>query len=249
MRSSIRLTSLYVCLLLAPAAVLAADWPHARGPNGDGSAAPVDLLERDDVGLELAWRVPAGSGYSGVAVAGDLAVTMFTSGDSDVLAAFDTGDGKVKWSRELDAAYHGHDGSDDGPLSNPVIGDGVVYALVPRGKLIAVRLADGRELWTRKLADDLGAEPPDFGFGTSPVVADGVVVVLAGGSDSKTVCGFDGRSGERRWCTGGDEVRYQSPAAMTLGGQRQVVVAKVPVREANVNTSNVSPICGCRPDG
>ena len=45
--------------------------------------------EGGDVGLDLAWKVPIGSGYSGIAVADGKVVTMFSSGESDVLAAFD----------------------------------------------------------------------------------------------------------------------------------------------------------------
>ena len=49
------------------------------------------------VGLTVAWRVPLGSGYSGIAVAGDTVVTMFSDGTQDVVAAFDRARGGQRW--------------------------------------------------------------------------------------------------------------------------------------------------------
>ena len=62
-----------------------ADWPSFRGPNGNGQAA--DPLPAGDgpLGLELAWKRPLGSGYSGVSIADDRLVTAFQAGERDAI--------------------------------------------------------------------------------------------------------------------------------------------------------------------
>lgn len=209
------------CLVLIPIATAAgaADWPHLRGPAYDGTA---DTAERA-AALELAWRIDLGSGYSGIAIAGDRAVTMFADGESDVIAAFDAADGRELWRHRLGEINRGRDGSADGPLSSPAIHDGRVFALAPRGQLLALALEDGELLWSLGLTEQFGAPEPQFGFGSSPVVADGVLVVLAGGGEGNAIVGLDPATGETRWQLGDGTIEYQTPIAMTLGSRRQVV--------------------------
>ena len=51
------------------------------------------------------------------------------------------------------------------------------------------------------------------------------LVVQAGGKDGKSIVGFSARTGETVWSHGDGAVNYQSPAMMTLAGQRQIVAA------------------------
>jgi len=208
----------------APAAVPAAtqpegDWPGWIVPGGAG----LERLRSASFGLRLDWKVPIGSGYSGIAVANGRAVTMFSAGASDVAAAFDAATGKELWRIPIDPIYEGHDGSDDGPLASPVIADGVVYAIGARGRLFALRLADGSELWSVRLTEALGARAPNYGFVTTPLVEGELLVVLAGGTEERSVVAFDRRTGERRWSYGNDVVDNQSPVALDLAGRRQIM--------------------------
>ena len=69
-----------------------------------------------------------------------------------------------------------------------------------------------------------GARKPHYGFGSSPVVAGGVLVAQVGGDQGRAIAGFDPQTGERRWTAGEDVVSYQSPVRTTLGS-REIVVA------------------------
>jgi enterochelin esterase-like enzyme/outer membrane protein assembly factor BamB len=211
-----------LCLAL-PALATASDWPHLRGPNYDGSARGGGFFGGEGVKLELAWKAGLGSGYSGIAVAGGRAVTMFSDGEADYVVAFDVADGREVWRHRLDATNKGHDGSADGPLSSPVIDDDVVYALGPNGQLMALALADGDVVWSRTLQDAFGSAAPHFGFTTTPLVEGKVLVVQMGGSDGRAISGLDKRTGKKIWSFGKDGVSYQSPAVMTLAGRRQLV--------------------------
>jgi len=208
---------------MAPAAEAAGEWPNPRGPEFDGSVVAAGTFEAEGVGLDVAWKIPIGSGYSGIAVAEDRAVTMFAHGDSDWVAAFDTKKGKEVWRYKLGEITKGHDGSDDGPLSSPVIGGGRVYALGANGELVALKLTDGERVWSKQLAQDFGSKAPHFGFGTTPLYEDDILVVQAGGSEGRGILGLNPRTGETLWSHGDDTTDYQSPSVMTLAGVRQVV--------------------------
>ena len=159
----------WIAALAFAAPTAGGDWPHWRGPTQDGRA-PESGLFGDTFGLALDWSAPLGSGYSGMTVALDRVVTMYSDGEADHLAAFDVTSGEQLWRYRIDTTYKGHDGSDDGPLSTPVIDEGMVYGLGPKGKLFAVRLENGEELWSLDLGDDFGAGLPDYGYTTTPLV-------------------------------------------------------------------------------
>lgn len=217
---------LMLCLLLAPNLALAEaskDWPQFRGPGQSGLSLGNGLLDGEAVGFEVVWQRELGSGYSSISVAGDRGVTMFTDGKDDLLTAFDIKTGKELWRYRIAEMYKGHSGSDDGPVSTPTIDDGVVYGLGPRGQLLAVRLEDGGEVWSRTLDGEKDSLTPHYGFSTVPVVDGDHVIVQTGGPDGHSITAFDKRSGEPRWSTGDDPVNYQSPALIDLAGHRQLV--------------------------
>jgi enterochelin esterase-like enzyme/outer membrane protein assembly factor BamB len=170
----------------------------------------------------MIWKRPLGSGYSCVLIADSFGVTMFTDGTDDLLTAFDPDTGKELWRYRIAKMYQGHTGSDDGPTSTPVIADGTVYGLGPRGHLFAVRLADGNEIWSRTLSET-DSRSPKYGFTTVPLVVRDLVIVQTGGADGHAVTAFARDTGELCWSLGDDTVQYQSPALLELAGRRQVV--------------------------
>ncbi len=210
------LAGLLVLALLTSSSSLA-DWPRFRGPEGGAE------LPEAPFSLKLAWKAALGSGYSNVSVAGGLAVTMFTAGDNDVIAAFDAATGAERWRAVLGPKYAGHSGSDDGPIGTPTIAGDAVYALGPRGALVALALANGKERWRAQL-DENKATVPFYGFATSPLVA-GELVLLATGGNGRLLSAFDKATGALRWARGDDSINYQTPFELELGGKRQLVLA------------------------
>ncbi len=200
------------------------DWPSFRGAEGHGIAADAGGLSgMERFSLRTAWKKRIGSGYSGISVAGPHVVTMFSDGTSDVMVNLDAKDGRERWRFEIGPTYRGHDGSHDGPIATPVIADGRVFGLGANGRLFAVALDTGELQWSTHLAEDQGADTPFYGFGTSPILRDGVLIVAIGAKDA-AVAGFDPETGKRIWSVGGDGVAYQSPIACTWSG-RDLVLA------------------------
>ncbi|MCB9851718.1 MAG: PQQ-binding-like beta-propeller repeat protein [Phycisphaerales bacterium] len=201
------------------------NWPGYRGADGTGTWEGKTILSSSDaIGLEVAWKMKIGSGYSGVAVQDDFVVTMFTAGEDDVVAAFDRETGKEKWRTKLGPKHPGADGAHDGPISTPLIHDGLVFCYTPAGRLSAAELKTGKELWNKDLVKEFDAKVPPYGFASSPIAAGGVVVLEVGGDD-KAVMGFDPKTGERRWTAGSDGVMWQSPILSADAGDSQVILA------------------------
>ena len=213
------MTALAALLFFSPAA----DWPALRGPNHDGSAGRESRFGAGSGAPVVRWRTPLGSGYSGVAVAGGRAVTMFADERNDLLAAFDAPTGKEVWRIVLGGRYDGIAGSFDGPVATPVIWEGRVFALDPAGHLVAADLASGRELWRVDLTARENAPKVEHGIASSPIVAAGVLIVQTGARGG-AIAGFDPATGARRWSAVDDAVQYQSPVPVRVG-VREVVVA------------------------
>jgi outer membrane protein assembly factor BamB/enterochelin esterase-like enzyme len=195
---------------------LADDWPGFRGADASGVAGNSNVLGKGGgLSLEISWKKTIGSGYSGVSIAAGRVVTMFSDGAYDVVAAWDEQSGKELWRFQLEGTYEGHDGSHTGPISTPLIAEGRVFGLSARGRLVALDFASGELVWSTHLVDDHQAKKPHYGFGTSPLMVKGVLVVQLGGEHG-ALAGFDPKSGQRRWVAGSDNVAYQAPIPFAL---------------------------------
>ncbi len=206
-----------------PEAGTARDWPTWSGPNRNMTSLGNGLFEDDGFGLEKVWSRPLGSAYSGISVVGGHVVTGFSDGESDYLVSLAASDGQEQWRYRISKTYKGHDGSDDGPLATPMIADGTVYGLGAWGDLFALSLADGKKIWAHQVVESLGARKPEYGFSTTPTVVDDMLVIELGGKDGRSIAGFDRATGELRWSTGDDDVGYQSPLVLEIGGKTQVL--------------------------
>ncbi len=166
-----------VALLIFPIAA-AADWTRWLGPEQNGASPEKSIFGQATPELDLVWSRPLGIAYSGIAVASDRAVTMFGDGETDWLTAIDASSGEEVWRYRIDSMFPKVGGAHGGPLSTPVIEDGVVYALGAKGQLFAVKLGDGSELWSVRIDKTLGAKQPQFGFTTTPLVVADVLFVI-----------------------------------------------------------------------
>lgn len=188
-------------------------------------SAPASVVPTSSFGLEIEWKRALGSGYSALVVAGELGLASFSDTENDYLAAFDLATGAEKWRYTVGPLYKGHDGSDDGPIATPVVAAGTVYGLDPHGRMFAVRIADGKELWARTLELDKEAVPPRYGYSTSPLAAQNALIVLTGRPGGGAVTAYDSNTGKMLWSKGDDTVSYQSPILAKVGGREQVVAS------------------------
>mgnify|MGYP001177669959 CR=1 FL=1 len=127
------LTLFVVCTFPLTTSAQSSDWPHWGGPNANFKIDGANFIQPDnEYALRVVWKKPLGAGYSSVSVANGIAVTMFSDGSSDYVVAFDSLDGSTKWRHTIGEGYLGHWGSQNGPLSTPLITETAVIALSPR---------------------------------------------------------------------------------------------------------------------
>ena len=219
----------------APAAAeTGADWPGFRGPDRDGiiSGVRIETDWSSSPPVEL-WRRPIGPGWSSFAVHGDLLYTQEQRGDDEVVACYKVTTGEPVW-RHRDAARFWESNGGAGPRGTPTLSDGRVYTFGGTGILNVLDAGDGAVVWSRNAASDADAKVPYWGFASSPLVVDDVVIVAAAGR----LVAYDLATGDPRWFgpAGGDG--YSSPHLLTIDGVAQILL----LSEAGV--TSVVPAAG-----
>ena len=200
------------------------DFPQFLGPQRDGTVSGI-RLNRDwsRSPPRLIWRHAVGVGWSGFAVAGNVAVTQEQRDDEERVVAYELRTGRQLWVHADRARYEAVIAG-VGPRATPTVAGGRVYTVGATGILNALDLVTGRRLWTKDLLADNGARNPEWGKSCSPLVVDDLVVVSAGGSGGRSLVAYRRESGERAWGAGDDGSSYSSPLLVELAGRRQIVI-------------------------
>jgi outer membrane protein assembly factor BamB len=224
--------------LSAPAeAKTGVEWPGFRGPERDGIVRGVrietDWSRKPPVEL---WRWPIGPGWSSFAVGGDLLYTQEQRGDEEVVSCYNVTTGEPVW-RHSDAARFWESNAGAGPRATPTLSDGRVYTFGATGIVNALDASDGSVVWSRNAASDTGAKIPGWGFASSPMVVNDVVIVAASGR----LVAYEIASGNPRWFgpTGGGG-GYSSPHLVTIHGVDQILLLK------GGGATSVAPADGAR---
>jgi len=212
-------------VLLACGSLLAQDTPQWRGANRDGVVRfnePKKWPEK----LTTKWKITAGDGYASPLFVGGRILQFARQGDDEVAMAIDPDNGKILWRQSYPAPYepvssaakHGK-----GPKSTPLYYDGKLYTFGISGILSAWDAAAGKLEWRKEYSKDFKATWPQFGTSMSPVVGDGLIVVLIGTNDDGAIAAYDAKTGAQKWIWKGDGPAYASPMVTEIQGVKQVV--------------------------
>ena len=199
-----------------------AEWPGFRGPNRDnviqGVRVETDWSQKPPIEL---WRRPVGPGWSSFAVSRDLIYTQEQRGEDEVVSCYRLSTGEPVW-RHRDAARFSEFPGGPGPRATPTVHNGRVYTHGATGIVNALDAGSGTRIWTRNSSSDTGAEQPGWGFTSSPLVVNEVVVVAASG----VLVAYDLATGTPRWQGPRDGAGYSSPHLVVLDGVPQIVLLR-----------------------
>ena len=223
----------------------AGDWPGFRGPGRDGIVRGVRIATDWAAAppVEL-WRRPIGSGWSSFAVRGEFLYTQEQRGADEVVACYRAATGEPVWTHR-DPARFFESNAGPGPRGTPAISNGRVYTFGATGILNALDAGNGTVVWSRSAAADAEDTPsmaggktkvPDWGFASSPLVVDGVVIVAAAGQ----LLAYDLVTGKPRWVGSADGVSYSSPHLAMIDGVAQVLLVSA------AGTASMAPTDGKR---
>jgi len=210
----------------------ARNWPAWRGPSGDGTSTASGLPTEWGPEKNVLWKtaLPSWSGATPV-VWGERVFVMSPSaaaaddggaeepedrgsgrrggrgggrhpgGDELLLLCLDATSGKLLWTRELDAGNRlWRKGNNTSP--SPVTDGERVWALTGNGTLAALDL-DGELFWDRNLQAEFGAFGLNWGYASSPLLVDGMLVVqvLHGTNTDEPsyLIAVDGATGATLW--------------------------------------------------
>jgi outer membrane protein assembly factor BamB len=206
-----------------PAAASELMWAGFRGAERDGTIPGVRIETDWSVSAPaLMWRRPVGPGWASFAVRGGILYTQEQRGPDEVVSAYKVLTGEPVW-RHSDPARLDDPMGGPGPRATPTLGADRVYTFGSTGILNALDLATGSIIWSRNAASDLNAAIPTWGFSSSPLLVDDLVIVAVGG----TLAAYGRTDGQPRWVgpAGGDS--YSSPQAVTIDGASQILLMDV----------------------
>jgi outer membrane protein assembly factor BamB len=176
-------------------AVLAADWTQFRGPNGSGISPSKNVPERFDTQRNLVWKTPLPAGHSSPVFTEDRIFVTAFQGPKLVTICLDRATGKILWQRpaprEREESYQ----PTNGPASPSPVTDGSnVYAFFGDFGLLSYG-PDGNERWRLPLGPFNNAN----GHGSSPILADGKLVLICDQDTDSFLLAVDPSNGHVLW--------------------------------------------------
>jgi outer membrane protein assembly factor BamB len=198
-------------------------WTRFRGPNGTGISDAKGLPREFGPEKNVIWKAPLPPGHSSpVLTRTHVFVTAF-EGEKLFVIALDRASGRTVWRREVPRVNKGRlDGPNNPASPSPVTDGDRVFAFFQDFGLIAFT-SGGRELWRLPL----GPFNIFYGFGASPVLVDGTVILPVDQDSGSYLLGVDGRSGKVRYKVDRPGVisGYSTPTVYEpQGGPKQVII-------------------------
>lgn len=225
-------------LSAGPVSAQTTDWPQLRGPHGTSYVADgmiPDQWQPED----YAWKVPLpGAGVGSPVIFNDRAYLLNAEPDKArrSVVALDLASGQVEWETFFPLEVHQQHGRSTFASSTPFVDETGVYVSFgdPQRVTLAALDHDGNLRWDR----DLGTWQSQHGYGTSPVIHFGKLILFNSQqaeqlnpgetAGESRMMAFDPQTGKTLWSTNLTATRacYGVPAVFTTSkGQHQVIGA------------------------
>ena len=208
------------------------DWPRWRGPNGNGVAVEGQTPPTSwDEDTNVIWKTKVpGRGHASPIIIGDkiFLATAEESDESQSVVCYDRASGKRLWKTEINQGALNPKVHRNNTHASPTIAtDGErVFALFNNHESIQLAAVDynGKRVWTKVVGQFKSRLP--FGFGASPIVHDGNVIVTNQNNADSAMTAYDGASGKQVWKIElPKKGNYSTPVVANIGGREQLLIS------------------------
>jgi outer membrane protein assembly factor BamB len=240
-------------LTSASLAGIAADWPGFRGPNGNGVTEEASFPTKWSAEENVKWRIdmPIRGNESPIVSNGHVfATSAAADGTARRLHCFDRKDGKQLWVKEVPFAEKEktHQTNPFGAATPAADGENVVVWHGTAG--LYCYDFKGTELWKA----DLGPVGHVWGYGSSPVIHDGLVFLNYGPGEQQFLVAVKLEDGDVAWKVdepGGNNARAGkmsgswSTPVIVGSGESTRLVCSMPTRAVALNPKTGDLIWEC----
>lgn len=240
---------------------IAEEWTRFRGPNGSGISTATGLpitWSEDDYNWQVDLPV---QGSSSPVLWGE---QIFLTGDdagngSRSILCINAESGRIQWRRDYSFESHYLHRDNDFASGTPCVDkDGVIVVWSSPEQLLMIGLGlDGEEQWRR----DLGPYKGLHGAASSPIIADGLVVLANDQMDPKRfsfylpddtdwapgksfLIALDRKTGETRWKIDrkSELAGYATPCIRRVGDRTEAIFTSTPhgVTAVDLETGQIS---------
>jgi outer membrane protein assembly factor BamB len=217
---------LLLCLAAPAAGGPPSDWTRRGGPTGDFKvSAPGLATWWPASGPPVIWERDLGPGYSGILFENDRLYTQFRRGANHVVTALDASSGETLWEFIHPSPVYPEQNKDFGigPNATPLIVGQRIYSVDFGSRLYALDKRSGEKFWSHDLVREFGGQVVTFGYSSSPVAWNGMVLLLLGAKEHGAI-GFDARDGSVRLRTSPfGVISYATPIVADVQGEAQLM--------------------------
>jgi len=224
------------------------DWPRFLGPHANGISDETGLLDRWPAsGPTVVWEKEIGTGYGAPSVLGQKLVLHHRLEDKEIVECLAADTGKSRWRFGYPSHFIDPYGYNNGPRGTPLLTSNRCYTFGAEGKLTCLDLQTGKLVWQRDTAAEFKVPEAFFGVGSTPILEEGLLIVMVGGQTNSGMVAFDPGTGRTVWESIGQsnwegvpmsgwpgqqkvqwkswdkQASYSTPVAATIQGRRQVL--------------------------
>lgn len=191
-------------------------WPAFRGVDRSGVIKGVGLNDDWEASPpKEIWRSRIGPGWSSFSVAANRLFTQEQRGEDEAVVCLDATTGRAIWDFVYPSRFWEAIGG-AGPRATPTIADEGLFCLGANGVLVGLDAVDGTLRWQRDLRTDAMRDPPPWGFSSSPLVTESLVIVHAGGKGDLGLFAYDTATGDQVWSIPSGDHCYSSAQLATF---------------------------------
>lgn len=229
-----RVTATVGIVLLSCSLSLAGDWAGFRGPTGNGISPEKNLPANWGPDKNIAWKfkLPGAGNSSPIVSNGKIFVTCAEEkGTKRNLYCIDRTNGKLAWKKTVEYTE-----SEQMHKTNPYCGstpaaDGKRVVVWEGSAGLFCYDFEGKKLWSK----DLGKFTHIWGYGSSPVLHDGLVYLNCGPGVRSFIVAFDLETGQEVWrqdMKGADKRdprmmgSWSTPIVQKVDGKDQLILSQ-----------------------